>query len=201
MQNAKKVVSTTTKKTSAITMQPATLANPYPNNGTMQSFLQSFANSHAGGNLANLVIVPNANVLNTTNPALPLLPTGFTGNRAVNYSTRRGALYVAYAYGVPLVPNTPNGKPTENSTLQAYSITHPAYAQLGQLCPQKWVATKGNTSTFNVRAILNYAQTVGLTDKAPNVIAIALNGGNGTAPNYCLKGYHAISIAVAPTVS
>ena len=185
----------------APTMPAATLANPYPNNGTMASLLQSFANTHAGGSITNLVVVPNPNVLNTTNPALPLLPTGYTGNRAVKYSTRRGALYVAYAYGVPLVPNTPNGKATENSTLQAYSITHPAYAQLGQLCPQKWVATKGNTSTFSVQAVLNYAQTVGLTDKAPNVIAIALNGGNGTAPNYCLKGYHAISIAVAPTVS
>jgi|TARA_R100000482_G_scaffold86817_2_gene35004 hypothetical protein len=196
------VATPTATTTVAPTMPAATLANPYPNaNGAMQACLQSFANTHAGGNVANLVVVPNLKVLNTTNPALPLLPTGYTGNRAVNYSINRGFFIMACAYGVPLVPNTANGKVTENSTLQPYSISHPAYKTLGKLCPAKWVATAGNTSTFNVNAIMAFGRTGGLTDSAQLIFALLLNGGNATAPNHCVSGQHCISIAVAPTVS
>jgi len=184
------------------TLPTATLANPYPNaNGAMQACLQSFANTHAGGSVANLVVIPNLKVLNTSNPALPLLPTGYTGNRAVNYSINRGFFIMACAYGVPLVPNTANGKATENSTLQAYSLSHPAYKTLGKLCPAKWVATAGNTSTFNVNAIMAFGRVGGLTDSAQLIFALLLNGGNSNSPNRCVSGQHCISIGVAPTVS
>ena len=184
------------------TLPAATLAMPYPNaNGAMQASLQGFANTHAGGSVANLVVIPNLKVLNTTNPALPLLPTGYTGNRAVNYAINRGFFIMACAYGVPLVPNTANGKATENSTLQAYSVNHPAHATMGKLCPAKWVATTGNTSTFNVNAIMAFGRTGGLTDSAQLIFALLLNGGNAGSPNNCVSGQHCISIGVAPTVS
>ena len=179
------------------TLPAATLAKPYPTaNGTMQASLQSFANTHAGGSVANLVVIPNLKVLNTTNPALPLLPTGYTGNRAVNYTINRGFFIMACAYGVPLVPVA-----TGSKQLQAYSSKHPQFATMGKLCPAKWVATTGNTSTFNLNAIMAFGRTGGLTDNAQLIFALLLNGGNATAPNHCVSGQHCISIGVAPTVS
>jgi hypothetical protein len=192
MVNAtKKVVSTTTKKTSALTVPTKHNGNPYAtsSNGAFNTQLNSFLNANnIVGGIGALTVAPNTAVVNLAYPLNNPLPTA---SKLQNYSKRAKGIYFLL-FGCPVV----NGMP--------YSIKHTDFAKYGYICPAQWVngkhpATNGKNGTvsFNLAHCLNANKTCGLTDNASLIVGLALNGGNtGNTTNAPL-----ITLTVTPKVS
>tara|TARA_R100000315_G_C5164924_1_gene95049 strand:+ start:90 stop:665 length:576 start_codon:yes stop_codon:yes gene_type:complete len=191
MQNAKKTVSTTAKKSAPLTVPTKHNGNPYAigSNGAFMSQLNGFLNTNnIVGGVGALTVAPNTAVVNTAYPLNNPLPTC---SKIANGKKRALGMHFLF-FGCPIV----NGNP--------YTTKHADFGKYGYICPAQWVngkhpATNGKKGavSFNLAHCLNANTTTGLTDKAQLIVGLALNGGNnGNTTNAPL-----ITLTVTPNVS
>ena len=191
MQNAKKTVSTTAKKSATLTVPSNHNGKPYAtsSNGAFNTQLNGFLNANnIVGGVGALTVAPNTAVVKTTYPLNNPLPTA---SKIANGKKRALGMHFLF-FGCPIV----NGN--------AYSTTHADFGKYGYICPAQWVngkhpATNGKKGavSFNLAHCLKANKTTGLTDNAQLIVGLALNGGNkGNTTNAPL-----ITLTVTPNVS